>query len=128
MSKALEATCDANGIVTAEGFQVPSAVILSEGKAASEGLLILEEEKATYVAKTSGDLKTSIENMVSALDAVASALTTVANTLTAIGGGMTGSSTAPPPALPTNVSQINSKVSEIQSLKSEFESLKDALK
>lgn len=76
MSKVLDATC-VNNVVTSEGVSVSEVSILSEGVAASTGILILEESKKTYVAKTSPDLKLTIEKIASALTNVASALTTI---------------------------------------------------
>ena len=69
MSKVLDATCVDNK-VTCEGVEVPNVTILSEGVASSSGLLILEENKKTYVAKTTPDLKAALELIISALTAI----------------------------------------------------------
>lgn len=69
MSKVLDATC-ANNKVTCEGVEVPNVTILSEGIAESSGLLILEEDKKTYVAKTTPDLKSALQLIISALTAI----------------------------------------------------------
>jgi len=108
MSKILEATCLA-GIVKWEGSPV-EAEILSEGEGSSEGVLLLEKEKAYYLTSNASDLKTTLEKVIDAL-------TKVTETLTAIGGNMTGPTTAPPPTLATNVVAINLLVTELTTLK-----------
>lgn len=108
MSKVLPAECTAN-VVTVEGVPIPSAVVLSEGIAPSEGVLILDRGNAWYVASNATDLKTGLEK-------VSSVLNTIATTLTSIGAGMTGPTTAPPPTLPANVTAITVKATELQAL------------
>jgi hypothetical protein len=109
MSKVLTGTCLA-GQVFAEGLPVLGAVILSEGLGPSEGVVILEDDEITYLARTSPDLKTTLEQLTSAL-------TTIATTLTAIGAGMTGATTAPPPTLPAGVTAINAAATALTALK-----------
>lgn len=109
MTKALEASCTA-GIVTAGALPVVGAEILSEGVGSSSGILILDEDRKTYIPKTSGDLKTTLEKLASALGKIAS-------TLTSIGAGMTGPTTAPPPTLAADVAQITAIQAEITALK-----------
>lgn len=128
MSKILNATSNATGIVSVEGQVVPGVQVLSEGKQSSSGLLFLEDDKKTYLPSSATDVKSTIEKTISALDKVGLALTKIADTLTAIGLGMTGGTTAPPPSLPTNVADITAKVTEINAVKSELETLKGALK
>lgn len=110
MSKALEASCVA-GIVKVGQTPVPGATLLSEGIAPSEGILILEEDKATYLAKTSPDLKTT-------LDKVSSAITKISTILTSIGAAMTGPTTAPPPTLVSDVAELLATNVELIALKS----------
>ncbi len=75
MSKALAATCE-GGVVSVGELEVPSPVILSEGIAASSGVVVLDEGEAPiYIAKTSPDLKTTLQQIVTALENVATALT-----------------------------------------------------
>ena len=69
MSKVLDATC-VNNKVTCEGSEVPNVTVLSEGVAESSGLLILEDDRKTYVPKTSPDLKAALELIISALTAI----------------------------------------------------------
>lgn len=128
MSKILDATCDSSGKVTADGVQVPGAVVLSEGKQASSGLLFMEADKKTYLPSSSTDIKTTIEKTVDLLTELNSALTEIATALTAIGGGMTGPTTAPPPTLPTSVATINAKVTALNTVKTALNNLKGALK
>lgn len=108
MSKILEATCISKQVKW-EGAPV-EAIILSEGNGESEGALILEKEKAFYIASNAADLKTTLEKVIDAL-------TKVTETLTAIGSGMTGPTTAPPPTLATNVAAVELIVSELETLK-----------
>lgn len=110
MSKILSATCDATGKVTAEGVQVVGAVVLSQGKQASEGVAVLDGDKVWYLTSSATDIKTTIEKL-------ADALTKITTLFTAIGGGMTGPTTAPPPSLPTTVAEINAIGMELTQLK-----------
>lgn len=109
MSKMLEATC-VGGVVTAGGFPVVAADVLSEGVGPSQGVLILDEENAKYLTSSAPDLKTT-------LDQVASTLSTIATALTSIGAMMTGPTTAPPPTLAADVALIQATVAQLQTLK-----------
>lgn len=110
MSRLLEATCSA-GVVTCEGVPVPAAEILSEGVGSSAGFLILDGEKAYYVAKTSPDLKTTLEQVSSALGAIVSALSTI--DAKPVGG----SGSAPAPGAAGNITTINSAKTAVDTLK-----------
>lgn len=127
MSKLIEATCN-DGVVTALGVTVDNVVILSEGVGASSGVLILDEDSATYIAKTSPDLKTTILKAITALTETADGLSKVASTLTSIGSMMTGPTTAPPPTLPADVATINAHVADIESAVDELQTLSEDLK
>lgn len=109
MVKVITASCS-QGKVTAEGVEVSTAEILSEGVGDSEGALLLDGDKQTYVAKTSPDLKTTIEKVVDAINKTASILT-------AIGAGMTGPTTAPPGTLATDVADLVAVATELETLK-----------
>jgi len=76
MSKVLEATCVA-GIVKVGALPITDTEILSEGEGASEGVIILQEDKRYYLAKTSGDLKEALDRLSSALGDLTSALTAI---------------------------------------------------
>lgn len=128
MSKMLDATCDASGKVTAEGTLVPAAQVLSLGKQASSGLLIIEEDKARYMPSSATDIQTTIDKLISAITSISDAVTQIATTLTSIGAGMHGATTAPPGTLPTDVANINAKVSDLSTVKSQLTTLKGALK
>ena len=128
MSKILSATADATGKVTAEGQLVPAAVVLSQGKQASSGLLIIEGDKAWYLVGMSvTDLVTTIEKSIKILDDLGPALTQITTILTSIGAG-TGPTTAPPPTLAADVLQVTAKVTALNATKSELTTLKGALK
>lgn len=114
MSKILAATCDAQGKVTADGVVVPEAVVLSLGKQASSGLLLMDAEKAWYFPSSATDIQTTLTK-------VSTLLQKLGPILTAIGGSMTGPTTAPWPT-------IAQDVSEMASLKTEVDQLKEALK
>lgn len=114
MSKVLQATCDAQGVVKVAGTTVPNALVLSEGKQASQGALFLNGEEKSYLPSSASDIKTVIEKLSSSLEKIA-------NILTSIGAGMTGATTAPPPTLVTDVA-------EVTAIKAELDALKDALK
>lgn len=109
MPRAIEATCVA-GVVTAGALPVTSAAIQSEGIASSSGILLLDGDKAFYLAKTSPDLKTTLEK-------IASALGQIATTLTSIGAGMTGPTTAPPPTLAADVAALTVIQTQLSVLK-----------
>lgn len=127
MSKMLAATCVA-GVVTAGGVPVTVADVLSEGIGSSEGILFLDEYEAKYVAKTSPDLKSTLNHISSELGTISGTLNTIASALTAIGAGMAGPATAPPPTLPTSVASIATDVASLIALKAQVDLLKEALK
>ncbi len=87
MSKVLDATCNAGGVVTAEGSVVTDAVVLSEGMKASEGVLIMEDDKATYVTSNATDIADLIQ-------AVSDILTNVVTVLGSHDGTLGGSQAA----------------------------------
>lgn len=109
MSKALSATCS-NGEVTCEGVVIEDAEILSEGVGESEGVLLLEEGKQTYIAKTSPDLKTTLEKVIAALNHVVTGLNAAGAAL----DGLSGGAGTPVTAAATQVTTV---VTEITTLK-----------
>lgn len=126
MSRVVEATCE-DGIVSFLGTQIEGVEVLSAGAGQSSGIMIIDGEKAYYVATNAGDLDFTIQYLIDTIEDVASALQTVADTLTAIGTGMTGASTAPPGALPGNVTTINNKIVELNQTKDDLTELKGEL-
>lgn len=110
MSKILDATCDAQGKVTADGVEVVGAIVLSEGKQASSGTAVMDGDKVWYLTSSATDVKATLEKM-------AAAITKIANMFTSVGSGMTGPTTAPPGTLPTDVVELNQMVAEINQLK-----------
>lgn len=108
MSKTLEANCTGN--VVKIGSDPIAAEILSEGVGESQGIVVMDKDKAYYITSNATDLKTTLQKLTDAL-------TQIGTTLTSIGAGMTGPTTAPPPTLATDVAQINLIVTELTTLK-----------
>ncbi len=127
MSKILEASCVA-GVVRVGALVVPGVAIFSEGVASSEGLLLLEGGEKFYISKTSPDLKTTLEQVVAALQAAADGLNQVVISSTAIGAAMTGPTTAPPPTLAADLAVITTKAAAITAARTALNILKGALK
>ncbi len=112
MPKVLEATCTA-GIVSVGELPITDAVILSEGVAASTGFLIIQGSDSYYVAKTSPDLKTTLEKISSCLDSLISAL------------GLLDAK--PIGTLPPAVA-VTTDIAELTALQVELDALTEALK
>lgn len=110
MSKILEASCVAN-VVTCEELPITTAEILSEGVGESEGVLLMQGDKQYYIAKTSPDLKATI-------DSLNDLITKIIVVFTSIGAGMTGPTTAPPPTLATDLADLTQINVELTALKS----------
>jgi hypothetical protein len=125
MSRVLEASCE-DGVVTVQGLEI-EAEIFTEGLGQSTGIVIIDKDKAYYVASSSANLKTTIEKVIAVIEDLADALTQVGTTLTSIGAGMTGPTTAPPPTLAADVLAINAKVVELNATKTELNTLKGDL-
>ena len=126
MSKILDATCNSSGVVKFLDTEVPSAEVLSEGKADSTGLLFLEGENARYLPSSATDIKETLDKVGSALESLSDALTEVAQALTTIKDIPPGSWSTP--GITGNISQITAAVAEIDSTKAEVDTLKGALK
>lgn len=122
MSKILTASCDDQGQVTCEDYIVPEAIVMSEGKQASEGLLLVDKDVVRYIpAKQTSDLITTLEKISAALEQVATGLENLDTQgfVNLVTGQATGS--GPGPVATSNISQI-------RSLKGELDQLKGALK
>ena len=128
MSKILDATCDADGKVTVEGVVVTDIEVTSEGKAASTGLVLIDQDRARYITSSAGDIALTIDQVIASLDSLVEVLNKIGTTFTSIGAGMTGITTAPPPTLPTDVSAILASAGELTAIKTELETLKGGLK
>lgn len=81
MSKILNATC-VGGVVKVGEIIIPGAVILSQGALSSVGILVLDEDMATYVASNATDLKGVIEDVASMVQSIVSVLTTLDTAVT----------------------------------------------
>ncbi len=117
MSKMIEASC-IGGIVTADEVSIPAAVIMSEGVAASEGILILDEERAKYITSSAQDLKTTIEDLITILGDVKNALSSIdgVGSLVTLCGAGPGSATWVPVAT-ASIAAINSGITGLTTLK-----------
>lgn len=128
MSKILAAACDALGNVTIEGFPIPDAVVISEGKQASTGVAAVEKNQVTYIASSATDVKATIEKTVLVIDEVSDSLAKLVNIITALGAGMTGPTTSPPPSLTADLAEITTNVSDLATVKTALNQMKGALK
>lgn len=142
MSEVLKASV-VGGKVMVEGFPVDVAEIFSEGAAPSEGVAIFEKGKVFYFAKTSPDLKSTLEQVIAALNQTKTALdkaVTIFTTQQAAGAiapaacdglGASGTSAAYASAtltVPTDAAAITQAGVAIQQAKTALETLKGALK
>ena len=115
MSKVLTASCDAQGVVKYEGVEVPDCEVMSEGKQASEGILIISGGVVKYLPSSALDIKSTLDKISLSLVEIVAALTAI--DAKPVGG--TGSAAVP--AVVGNVASLNS-------LKAEIDTLKGALK
>lgn len=94
MSKTLEATCEA-GIVKIGTTPLPDAKKLSAGIGPSSGVAILDEDKQYYLANTTPDLKSVVEDLID--------LTTKLTTLIgSVNASLAGAASAPYPNFVTD--------------------------
>lgn len=126
MTRMISASCD-DGKVTADGVEVPGAIILSGGQGSSTGILLIDGLMAIYVASNAGDLSTTLEKLSTALETIGDTLTKISTMFTSIGASMTGPTTAPPPTLAIDVAEIVSSVAEITAIKQELDELRGDL-
>ncbi len=119
MSKMVEATCQ-DGVVTADDVPVPAADILSEGVASSEGILILDDDKAKYLTSNALDIKETLDKVVSALEKVASALSSIDGAgyiISVVGGPAPVVAIPSPPVAASDISAITSLKTQLNTLK-----------
>lgn len=108
MSKAISATCAA-GVVSVNGVTLPGVVILSEGQGQSEGILLVDESNAYYLAKTSGDMAALLPDLTEAIEKTLDLVGSVNDSLA-------GSSSAPYPTFATDRAAIDQIVGRIETL------------
>lgn len=111
----MRASINTAGKVLYEGVEIQDVLILSEGTAESEGLLLIDKNFIAYLTSNAQDVKVLIEKIVALIDELSSALSTI--DIKPVGG--TGS--APAPGAASNIAQI-------AVLKAELDLLKGALK
>jgi hypothetical protein len=109
MCRLLEATCSAAGVVTADGVSVPAAEVLSEGKKASSGILLLEADKAKYLPSSASDIKDLITKLVE-----------IVQQIETIATGIDGASNSP--------GGQTSAIAQLATKRAALNSMKDALK
>lgn len=150
MSKVLTASC-VGGVVTVQGVPVPGVILISEGVGQSEGILIVDEDRAYYVTNIGNDLDTTLEKLIAALGKLTEALTKATDgfskavaALTKIdtagyiktvtpGSGGAGGVPSPPVAasdisgITTASGQITTLVTDINAIKAELQTLKGSL-
>lgn len=116
MTKMIDATCT-SGVVTADGVPVPSAEILSGGVGQSSGVLLLDEDRAAYLANIEPDLSVTLDKLSTALGSIASALnkidTKVLSTTCPAGSG----ATLPLPLAASDIATIQTAKTAIDALK-----------
>lgn len=119
MSKILPASCDASGVVKCEDYIVPEAIVMTEGKQASEGLLFMDKGLMRYIPmKQTSDLITLLDKISAALDQIANGLEAMDT------NGYLIAADAGVPSGPVAAGNISS----IRNLKSQLDDLKGALK
>jgi hypothetical protein len=130
MSKVFSATCEA-GVVKVGENVVPGVEVLTQGVAASTGILILDGENAYYFPTIGADLKTTLEKLVEILTQVKTALDKTVDSLTAIDtvaplvtscGAGVGTATWVPVAAAT-ITPIGTAATQLESIKADIESL-----
>lgn len=116
MTKIIEASC-VQSVVSADGVTVPAAEILSEGIGTSDGILVMDGEKAYYIPKAFSNLKSTLDSLSDALGGIASALTLidakVMATTCPAGPGTAG----PTPLAASDIAAITTAKAEIDTLK-----------
>lgn len=70
MSKMIEASCNATGVVSVDNLSVSSVTVLSQGHKDSNGALFLDGDKKIYITSNASDIKDLIASIVSILDKI----------------------------------------------------------
>jgi hypothetical protein len=123
MSKVLRATCEGN-TVTADEVTVPAARIQSAGIGVSEGILVLDGDKAEYITSNASDLDETLEQLISALGDASSGLSASATAINLVGT----TAGVPPLVLTPLLLPINLAASSISSAVSALSAIKERLK
>lgn len=131
MTTTLAATC-VDGVVKVLGVTVPDAHILSEGIGASTGTLLVFGGEAYYIARTSPDLDTTLQKIITALEKTKDALDSAVGALNSHdNAGFLIAATAgvpSPPLAALDISDLASAADDIENVKEELETLKDSLR
>lgn len=126
MSKVIESSC-VGGVVTAEGFPVTTAEIISSGVGQSDGVMLMEKDKQYYIPNTQPDLNKTLDDTIKALGKISDAINLICETMTAINNAHAGPATAPSPAVAPNVVQIQGMKTAIDTSKTALQTLKGNL-
>jgi len=113
--KMIEASCE-NGIVQADDVPVSAAEILSQGTKASEGMLFLDDDQATYLTSNAEDIKDIVEKLSDILDKVSSLVASIPNDTIFI-PGTGGASLVFPPTFAANKASLDSAIDELNEMK-----------
>ena len=124
----VQATADEDGKVFVNGVEVEAALIVSAGKQASSGILLIDQELALYFPSNATDIAETIDNAIKIIDDAADAITKIGTVFTSVAAGMTGPTTAPPPTIAADVAELNSKVTSLNQTKADLTELKGKLK
>lgn len=112
MTKVVPASCQ-SGNVTIDGKVVPGVILLCEGVGASTGIALIDLDKISYIALTSPDLKSTISDVVTALQACSSGLN-------AAGGALNGIAPGSGSGVISAAGQVDSAVSTLNTLKGQL--------
>jgi hypothetical protein len=123
MSKILRATCE-NNTVVADETTVPAARIASLGVGPSEGVLILDDDRADYLTSNASDLDESLEQLISALTDAASGLSATSTALNTVGTA----AGVPPLTLTPLLLPIDAAASSISAAVDALSAIKERLK
>lgn len=115
MAKIIEATCEA-GVVTADEVPVTAADILSEGVRSSEGILLLDENKAKYVTSNAEDIKDAIDKLNDILGQASDLMSSIV-TDTIFIPGTGGASLIFPPGFSAGKASLDAAIEELNAMK-----------
>lgn len=132
MSRILEADCDAEGVVRCQGFVIEGAKVMTHGKQASTGILIVDGEGITYLTANTDDLATTLDKVAAALGKAVEGLNKAAAGLQGLdtAGFLIGATGAvpSPPKVASQIADVQAAASDIGSLQGELDELKGKLK